>query len=527
MAPFVHQLDISDEDQIVEHFQNIPDITEYILESDRYPLAALRETLDTLRGALNNGHLDEGTKEEYHRTMTKIESVISTRLDYVSSMIESLVDDEDEEDFSDFLLEESPTKEILFNIDLMKDVAHTPDINYNEYKTALRKFIKTLKFRFNKALKIHKQLLYLKFEDIAEREDEFSKQLVEEESSFLEDALAMTRSHVPAKPIQIQQLKETLFKILESMGVRTLRAELFQTRALYTVILKKIEDVITGSELDFGQKIVSRFADMLPEYIADNWHFDVVKHNRKLVALFIDNTDDPALLTDLYHALTNLTIAEAALTQRKQETTQTKLKDIQQLGYLQNDENAFLVQMEEFKNFAVPDQARELIKLSIYGLCEYISKLAVDEFRKYPSGIIRSTEKMLKDLEQHRLRASEVRAISNVPEYVQALSIIEESLATYDSSDEKYNFVDIYKESDFTVDGSTYCAFNDIILRLIQNTTEAYFVVDSTKEKISELRLAEMKITIAERYKTEWIRQNELRLESEQKAMEELAEELV
>ena len=37
MPPFVHELDISDEDQILEHFQNIPDITEYILESDLYP----------------------------------------------------------------------------------------------------------------------------------------------------------------------------------------------------------------------------------------------------------------------------------------------------------------------------------------------------------------------------------------------------------------------------------------------------------------------------------------------------------
>ena len=87
--------------------------------------------------------------------------------------------------------------------------------------------------------------------------------------------------------------------------------------------------------------------------------------------------------------------------------------------------------------------------------------------------------------------------------------------------------MDIYKESDFTVEDITFCAFNDIILRLIQNITEAYFVVDSTKDNVSDNRLSEMKIMIAERYKREWIRQNEQRLEIDQQAMEELAEELM
>lgn len=527
MAPFVHQIDISDEDQIVEHFQNIPDITEYILESDQYPLVALNETLNILRGALNNGHLDDIKRESYRRTMSKIESVISTRVEYVSSMIDSLIGDEGEEEFIDFQLEESPTKEILFNIDLMKDVAHSPEINYEDYKAAIRKFIKILKFRFNKALEIHKELHYLKFEDIAEKQDEFPRDVLEEEKSFLKDALAMTRSHVPAKAIQIHQLKETLFKILESMGVRVLQTERFYTWASYSTILKEIEDVIAGLELDFGQKVVNRFTDMLPEYIADNWNFDVIKHNRKLVALFIDNTDDPALLGDLYNVLVNLSIAEATLSQREQEASKVTLEDIQDLGYVKNDENALLVQIEEFKSVEMTEQARRLIKLSIYGLCEYISKLSVEELSKYPIGIIRSAEKMFKDLTQHRLRESEIRAIHNIPEYNSAVKIVGEALATYDSSKEKYNFVDIYKETDFTVDGITYCAFNDIILRLIQNITEAYFVVDSTKENVSETRLSEMKIMIAERYKTEWIRQNELRLEIEQQAMQELAEELV
>ena len=55
---------------------------------------------------------------------------------------------------------------------------------------------------------------------------------------------------------------------------------------------------------------------------------------------------------------------------------------------------------------------------------------------------------------------------------------------------------------------------------------EAYFVVDSDNDKVSETRLQELKVTITERYKTEWIRQNKLRQESDLLAMEELAEEL-
>lgn len=526
MAPFVHEIDISDEEQLVEHFQNIPDITEYILESDRYPLTALNEALETLHSVINNGHVDEIKKEEYHHTITKIERVISTRIEYVSSIIDNLLIDE-EFDLDDFSLEESPTKEILFHIDLMKDVAHSPQIRYDEYKAALKKFIKTLKFRFNKGLEIHKKLYNLEFKDIAERKEEFPKDVLEEQISFLKDALAMTRSHVPVKSSQIHQLKETLFKILESMGVRILQTKRFRFREEYSTILKEIEELTLGLELDFGQKVVNRFSDMLPEYIADHWNSNVIKHNRKLMEMFIDNTDDPALLNDLYKILINLTIAEATQIQRKQELYQITLKDIQGLGYVKDEENALLAQMEKFKILDLPEQARELIKLSLYGLCEYISKLSVEELGKYPVGIIKSTEKMLKDLEQHRLRESDVQGVRNVPEYAVATEIVEESLFTYDSSKEKYNFVDIYKESDYYVEGITYCAFNDIILRLIQNIMEAYFVVDSDNEKVSKTRLEELRITIAERYKTEWIRQNELQQAIEQQAMEKLAEELM
>ncbi len=527
MAPFVHHIDISDENQIVEHFQNIPDMTEYILESDRYPLAALNESLDILRAAVNNGNVDEFKKALYGRTMNKIESVISTRVDYVSSMIESLLGEEEDEEFRDFQLEESPTQEILFNIDLMKDVAHAPGINYDDYKNAVKKFIKTLKFRFNKALEIHKKFHPLKFEDIAEKQDQFPKEILQEEKNFLEDALAMTRSHVPASPTQIHQLKETLFKLLEAMAVRVLQTEHFNTRVSYAAILDEIEQVSSGLELDFGQKLVSRFADMMPEYLAEHWNFDVIRHSRKLVSLFIDNTDDPVLLKDLYAALIGLSTAEAAHLERTQEQSRITLQDLEGKAYLKDDTNALLIQIEEFKSVEVTEQARRLIKLSIYGMCEYISKLPVDELSKYPAGIIRSTEKMLKDLTQHRLRESEIRVIQNVPEYYQAIEIIEEALASYDSTQEKYNFVDIYQETDFIVGDITFCAFNDIILRLIQNITEAYFVVDSTKDNVADSRLSEMKIMIAERYKREWIRQNELRLELEQQTMEDLAEELM
>ncbi len=183
--------------------------------------------------------------------------------------------------------------------------------------------------------------------------------------------------------------------------------------------------------------------------------------------------------------------------------------------------------MEKFKSLTLTEQARELIKLSLYGLCDYLSKFSVEILRKYPVGILKSTEKMLNDLEQHRLRDSEVQGIRDSAEYYTAVELIEDAIRTYETSQEKYNFVDIYKETDFIVESTTYCAFNDIILRLIQNVMEAYFIVDSDNQKVSEHRLAELKITSSERYKREWIRQNELRQASEQLAMEELAQELI
>lgn len=525
MVSFIHQLDVSDEGQIVDHFQNIPDIMEYILESEHYPLIALNEAVATLQGVLNNGGAEGALQEEYDQIISKIQRVISTRIDYVNSIIDSLIGS-DEFDASDFSLENSPTKEILSHIDLMKDVAHSPQISNDEYKAALRKFIKTLKFRFNKGLEIHKNLLHLDFETLAEQEEIYPKETLEEQKNFLEDALAMTRSHIPVKPSQIHHLKETLFKILEAAGVRILQHHQPYSRADYAIILEQIEELLPGLELDFGQKIVDRFSDMLPEYIADHWNFDVIKHNRKLAGLLIDCSEDATLLSELYKTLTNLTIAEATQTQRKQELAKVTLKDIQGMGYVKNEENALQVQMEKFRNLNLTEQARELIKLSLYGLCDYLSKFSVEKLRKYPIGILKSTEKMLNDLEQHRLRESEVQGIRNLSEYYTALGLVEDAIRTYETSQEKYNFVDIYKESDLTVDGTTFCVFNDIILRLIQNVMEAYFIVDSDNQKVSEHRLAELRITISERYKTEWIRQNDLRQESDQLAMEELAQEL-
>lgn len=527
MPPFVHNLDIMNVDQIVEYFQNIPDMTEYILESDTYPFIALGAALETLYDAKKHVAANSQEFEDYKRTITKIESVISTRIDYVNSIIDHLLGKEHFDDTTDFSLDDSPTKEILAHIDLMKDVSRSSEIDQRDYKTALRKFIKTLKFRFNKGLEIHKRLHNLEFEDIAERQDEFPHDLLEEQKGFLEDALTMTRSHVPVTQTQIQQLKETLFKILESMGVRILQMNSFNRRAEYSKILKKIEDVVIGFEVDFGQKLLKRFADMLPEYIADHWNTHVIKHNRKVAELLIDIADDAALLEDLYRILINLTTAEAAQLQKKQEFSKITLKQVQGLRYVKDEENAQLIEMERFKNLDLNERARELIKLSIYGLCEYISKISVEELRKYPIGIIRSTEKVLGDLEQHRLKKSDITNIQNSPEYPTALEIVQEALATYHSSDEKYNFADIYKETDYTVGDVTFCVFNNIILRVIQNITEAYFLVDSSDQNVSEHRLAELQITIIERYKSEWIRQNELQQQIEQETMEELAEELV
>ena len=212
--------------------------------------------------------------------------------------------------------------------------------------------------------------------------------------------------------------------------------------------MKKIEDVVIGFEVDFGQKLLKRFADMLPQYIEDHWTTHVIKHNRKVAELLIDITDDAALLEDLYQILINLTTAEASQLQEKQELSRVTLKHVQGLRYIKDEENAQFIEMERFKNLGLNERARELIKLSIYGLCEYISKISVEELRKYPIGIIRSTEKVLGDLEQHRLKKSDVTNIQNAPEYTIALETVQEALATYHSSDEKYNFADIYKETD-------------------------------------------------------------------------------
>ncbi|PIE33884.1 hypothetical protein CSA56_09345 [candidate division KSB3 bacterium] len=522
MVSFVHELDFSDEDYIIEHFQSIPDITEYILASDLYPLATLSEVVKTLVKALENGQLNNVQRDEYHRTITKIESVVSTRIDYVSSIIDSLLGRESFE-VHEFSLDESATSEILFHIDLIKDVSLSPEINPDDYKNALRKFIKTLKFRFNNGLEIHKTLYTLTFEEIAERFEDFPKELLEEYKRFLEDSLAMTQSHIPVKPIQIHHLKETLFKILESMGVRILQSKSLHLRAEYSALLKEIETLLTGLELDFGQKIVDRFSDLLPKYIAENWNLPVIKHNRKLVELLIDHMEDASLLSDLYMILINLASAESIQHQKKQELARITLRDVEKLDYVVKDEeNARLIQMKKFGSLEIAEQARELIKLSVYGLCEYISKFEVEELGKYPIGIIKSTEKMLKDLKQHRLRESDLQSLQNFTDYKRAVGIVNETVFTYDSTAKKYNFVDIYKETDCTVDGITYCAFNDIILRLIQNIMEAYFVVDSD-QKVSDARVHELQVTITERYKTEWSRQNQLRQESDQQAMEELA----
>ncbi len=522
MPPFVHSLDIADVRQIIEHFQTIPDMTEFILESDRYPYAALNDALKTLYGAVEHIASETQEADTCRRTITKIESVLATRVDYVKSIIDQLLGKDAFEPL-DIPFEESPTPEILSHIDLMKDVAYSPEIQQNDYKNALRKLIKILKFRFNTGLEIHKQLYLLDFEEIAANRESFPQALLEGHKGFLEDALTMTRNHVPVTATQIHQLKETLFKILEAMGVRILQSNHIQSRAEYCQLMQEVENVVLGAEVDFGQKVVKRFADMLPEYISDQWNANIIKHNRKIVALLIDLTDDSALLEELYQILVNLTTAEADQLRKKQEISRVTLKHIRTLEYVKNHDNAEQIEMERFRTIELSEKARELIRLSLYGLCEYLRVINVDELRKYPIGILRSIEKVLRDLEQHRLKASDIKNLQDSPEYSEAVNFVKEAMLTYESSDEKYNFVDIYKESDHTCDGVTYCMFNDIILRSIQNITEAYFVVDSNEQSVSEERLAELQVTIAERYKSEWSRQNAIEQQLEQDVMEELA----
>ena len=526
MPPFVHSLDIADVRQIVEHFQTIPDMMEFILESDRYPYAALNDALKTLYRAVENIATETEEADTCRRTITKIESVLATRIDYVNSIIDQLLGKDTFEPL-EASLDDSPTPEVLSQIDLMKDVAYSSDIQPDDYRKALRKLIKILKFRFNKGLEIHKQLYHLKFEEIAVNHESFSQTLLENQKGFLEDALAMTRNHVPVTSTQIHQLKETLFKILEAFGVRILQSNRLQYRADYCQLMQELENVVLGAEVDFGQKVVKRFTDMLPEYISEQWNSNIIKHNRKIIGLLIDLTDDSALLEELYQILINLTTAEAEQLRKKQELSRVTLKHIQTLEYVKDHDNAEQVEMERFHSMELPEKARELIRQSLYGLCEYLGIIQVNELRKYPIGILRSTEKVLRDLEQHRLKASDIKNIQDSPEYGDAVNLVKEAMLTYESSDEKYNFVDIYKESDYVCDGVTYCVFNDIILRSIQNITEAYFVVDSHEQSVSEGRLAELQVTIAERYKTEWTRQNAIEQQLEQDVMEELAGELV
>lgn len=527
MPPFVHSLDITDVRQIVSHFQMIPDLTEFILECDRYPYAALADALNTLYGAVEQPASDDAPEAKtYQRTIGKIERVLATRVDYVNSIIDQLLD-KDTFEALDESFEDSPTPEILSQIDLMKDVAHSPEIDQGDYKNALRKLIKILKFRFNKGLEIHKHLYHIEFEDIAVNRESFPQELLEEQKKFLEDALTMTRNHVPVTSTQIHQLKETLFKILEATGVRLLQTNRFNYRAEYCRLMQEIEDVVLGAEVDFGQKVVKRFADMLPEYISDQWNANIIKHNRKIIGLLVDLTDDSGLLGELYQILVNVTTAEAEQLRKKQELARVTLGHLQTLEYVNDRDNAEDVEMERFRKMDLSEKARELIKLSLYGLCEYLRDIQVDELRKYPIGILRSTEKVLRDLDQHRLTASDIKVLEESPEYREAVAYVKDAMMTFESSDEKYNFVDIYKESDHIHDGVTYCVFNDIILRSIQNITEAYFVVDSNDQPVSEDRLAELHVTIVERYKAEWSRQNAIEQQIEQTAMEELAGELV
>jgi hypothetical protein len=506
MPPFVQTLNIADVHQIVKHFQNIPDMTEYILESDRYPLAALKEALETLYAAQDVLLPENPEFGEYKRTITKIESVMTTRVDYVNSTIEHLLGRETFET-SNLSLDHSPTKEILFHIDLMKDVAHASEIDPQDYKAALRKLTKTLNFRFNKGLEIHKNLAQWEFEEIAEKPNEFPNAVLEEFKGFLNDALTLTRMHMPVVPVQVHQLKETSCKILESMGVRILQTDRFRSRTEYPKILRELEDAMIGYEADFGQTLVKRFVAMRPEEIAERRHPEVIKHNRKLAELLIDLNDDAGLLQNLYQVLINLTIAEATQMQRRVDASRATFQGEQE-G--KEPEQMPFIALERFNDLDLTEKARELIRLSVYGLCDYLAQLSVEALQKYPIGIIRSTEKVL-DLEQHKIGSADIRSIQKIPRYTEALETVRKALATYNASEAKHEFVDIYRETDHIVDGVTFCVFDDAILRGIQNITEAYFVVDSKHQDASQRRLEELRVVISERYKAEWLRQNEER----------------
>jgi predicted RNA-binding protein with EMAP domain len=405
----------------------------------------------------------------------------------------------------------------------MKDVGTSPEIDETEYNEVLQKLVKVLKFRFNEALSIYKELYSTPYEEIAKNKIKFPQEELEQYKRFLEDALLMTKTHITVKPQQIQQLKGTLIKILEALAMRGLESEETSDKSQYKKILNLIETNIDGLEAEFAHEIIERFSNLLPEAIAEKYPLTMIRHNRKLAELLIEISKPSESILDLYDMLVSFTIAEAEKI-RNLRAEKREPEDLPLEVKITPAEREILEEMKHFETLTLTQKALALIRLSFYGLFETLSSLTLEELTKYPIGVLKSAEKTLKELEQQELSEKEIQIIRANTDYIKALELLDKAIADYKTSGEKYDFISLYRETDYEVQGVSYCTFNDLILRMIQNIGEANFILNSTRTGISEERQHEVTVTITERYRQEWKRQSEEREKKEELELVKLAE---
>jgi hypothetical protein len=525
MSSDLEKLERGTVDAIVEYFKKIPDIMDYTLDCSTYPLVRL----ENLRKVLSETLVSLPSRSDLHRAYDKINKqlsgLIATRIDYVYGFIEQVLGKESMPG-NKYFLETALTSDILFHIDLMKDAVGRPELEERDYNKVLQKLIKVLKLRFNEALNIHKELHFITYEEVAKDQLKFPQEELEHYQKFLDDALLMTQKHITVKTEQIRHLKGTLLKILEALAIRALESKEASSKEQYKQTLNSIETCLTGFEAEFAREVVERFSNMTPEVIVGKYSLTTIKHNRKLIELIIDRPDASELVLDLYDPLVSFTIAEsekARSFRKEKQDVSASMDDVEIIKTEEEPEK----EMKQFATLTLTQKALTLIRLSFYGLFETVaSLLSLTELNKYPIGILKSTEKTLKELEQQGLSEKDIKLIRNNKDYLRSLERIENILAHYKTSGEKYDFAYIYRETDYEVSGISYCVFNDLILRMIQNIGEASFITDTKEAAIPQDRRQELEVTITERYRTEWNRQLDEQHKEEKLELIRLAENL-
>lgn len=521
----IEKLEQATADDLVEHLKKIPDITEYTLDCHSYPLSRLEKWKKILSKAAESVSSEDPSYSTYDKILKRLSGLITTRVDYVKGFIQQVLGRESPLN-SKYFLETALTSDILHHVDLMKDVGTSPEIDETEYNEVLQKLVKVLKFRFNEALSIYKELYSTPYEEIAKNKIKFPQEELEQYKRFLEDALLMTKTHITVKPQQIQQLRGTLIKILEALAMRVLESEETSDKSQYKKILNLIETNLDGFEVEFAREITERFSNLIPEVMAEKYPLIMIRHNRKLTELLIEISKPSASILDLYDILVSFTIAEAEkirnlrIEKREPEDSPLEVK-------ITPAEREILEEMKHFETLTLTQKALALIRLSFYGLFETISSLSLEELNKYPVGVLKSAEKTLKELEQQGLPEKDIPIIQTNTDYIKAVELLDKAIADYKTSSEKYDFIKIYRETDYEVQGVSYCTFDNLILRMIQNIGEASSVLNSTKTGIPEERQHELTITITERYRQEWKRQAKEREKEEELELIKLAEGMI